>query len=182
LNNRAAGNGANADADARDRRERADGLLTTGDMARLTGNTLRTVRFYEEAGILRPDRRSAGGHRLFSQRELERLQFITDMRAAGLSLDEIRALLELKVRAQTGEQAAAAALEALDVQVAALEAKIEVFSRLRRELDQARQILHSCRDCKDDRLFPDACNECGVMTGRADLPQSMRVLWAVDND
>ena len=43
-------------------------------MARLTGNTLRTVRFYEEAGILRPDRRSAGGHRLFSQHELERLQ------------------------------------------------------------------------------------------------------------
>ena len=86
------------------------------------------------------------------------------------------------MRAQTGEQAAAAALQALDAQVEALEAKIEVFSRLRKELDQARQILQNCRDCKDDRLFPDACNECGVMAGQSQVPQSMRVLWSVDNE
>lgn len=44
----------------------ADGaLLTTGEMARQSSNTLRTVRFYEEEGILRPVRRTDGGHRLF---------------------------------------------------------------------------------------------------------------------
>jgi len=61
----------------------AEDLLSTGDMARLTGNTLRTVRFYEEAGILHPERRSTGGHRLFTHAELERLQLISDLRAAG---------------------------------------------------------------------------------------------------
>lgn len=172
VNNRVAAKGDGA-------RERSDGLLTTGDMARLTGNTLRTVRFYEEAGILRPDRRSAGGHRLFSQRELERLMFISDMRAAGLSLDEIRSMLELKRHARTGEEAAAAALSVLDEQIRTLEVRIEVFMRLRRELSQAREILRGCRDCKDDQLFPDACDDCNVIATQPQVPQSMRVLWAV---
>ena len=71
-------------------------LLTTGEMARRSGNTLRTVRFYEEEGILRAVRRTDGGHRLFDEPELERLTLVTDMRSAGLSLDEIKHILEVK--------------------------------------------------------------------------------------
>ena len=175
MNSRAAGK---QDAAAGDQAKRADGLLTTGDMARLTGNTLRTVRFYEEAGILRPDRRSAGGHRLFSQRELERLQFISDMRAASLSLEEIRSLLELKEKSDTGQEAAESAVTALDAQIATIKEKIEVFTRLQSELLQARELLDKCRDCTNDRCFPDACDECTVMKD-ASVPQSMRVLWAL---
>jgi len=168
------------DLPAEERRERSDGLLTTGDMARLTGNTLRTVRFYEEAGILRPDRRSSGGHRLFSHRELERLQFISDMRIAGLSLDEIRTLLELKLRAETGQEAAQAALSALDEQLHGIERKMEVFARLVLELRQTRAILRGCEKCENHRCFPDACDECEVMTQHEDVPLAMRVLWSVD--
>lgn len=163
--------------------KRADGLLTTGDMARLTGNTLRTVRFYEEAGILRPDRRSAGGHRLFGRRELDRLQFITDMRSAGLSLEAIRSMLELKDRSENGQKAAEEALGAIDEQISSLENKLEIFTRLRTELIQAREILMSCKDCTNERCFPDACDECDVVTDRPKLPTSMRVLWSIgDND
>jgi MerR family Zn(II)-responsive transcriptional regulator of zntA len=174
--------GSNGSSARAERRERADGLLTTGDMARLTGNTLRTVRFYEEAGILRPDRRSAGGHRLFSRRELDRLQFITDMRAAGLSLDEIKSLLELKVSAETGSEAASAALGAIDQQIGSLEQKVELFTRLTAELKDARRILTECRSCNNARCFPDACDECEVVSEGGVLPQSMRVLWAVEGD
>lgn len=180
MNNRTADK-ADESADgaaAADGGKRSDGLLTTGDMARLTGNTLRTVRFYEEAGILRPDRRSAGGHRLFSQRELERLQFISDMRAASLSLDEIRSLLELKEKSDNGQQAAESAVTALDEQIATIKDKIEVFTRLQIELVRARELLDKCRDCTNERCFPDACDECEVVKD-VDLPQSMRVLWAL---
>jgi len=149
-------------------------------MARLTGNTLRTVRFYEEAGILQPDRRSAGGHRLFSRRQLDRLQFITDMRATGLSLEEIKALLELKTTAETGGQAATSALEAIDGQVAVLEQKIAVFTRLRDELMRAREILTECKACSNERCFPDACGACDVISERTAVPQSMRVLWGIE--
>ncbi|MEZ4440414.1 MAG: MerR family transcriptional regulator [Polyangiaceae bacterium] len=171
------GNGRGEASEAK----RADGLLTTGDMARITGNTLRTVRFYEEAGILRPDRRSAGGHRLFSQRELERLQFISDMRAASLSLDEIRGLLELKERAQSGREAAEGALGALDRQLKVIEEKMAVFARLKAELEQARVLLDHCRDCTNERPFPSGCHDCEVMSGPG-VPQSMRVLWSLSSE
>ncbi len=161
-------------------REGREGLLTTGDMARLTGNTLRTVRFYEEAGILRPAARSAGGHRLFSSRELERLSFITDMRAAGMSLDEIRLLLELKCNADDAKVAACSAIAALDQQIHGLEQKISVLTRLCSELCQARAILQRCKSCSNARLFPDACDECVVVRDEPELPKSMRVLWSVD--
>ncbi len=165
-----------------ERGKRPDGLLTTGDMARITGNTLRTVRFYEEAGILRPDRRSAGGHRLFSKRELERLQFISDMRAAGLSLEEIRALLELKVKADSGPEAAEKALEALDGQIRALDEKLAVFTRLRADLEVARKVLRKCRQCDDDHVFPAGCDDCETIGDERHLPQTMRVLWALGSN
>lgn len=161
------------------RGRRAHGLLTTGDMARLTGNTLRTVRFYEEAGILEPDRRSAGGHRLFGLDQLERLQFITDMRATGLSLEEIRALLALKASAETGKQAAEGAVDALDAQIEALDQKLAIFTRLRAELCRAREVLEECRACTNQKCFPDACHACDVILRESELPASLRVLWMI---
>lgn len=158
---------------------RADGLLTTGDMARLSSNTLRTVRFYEEAGILEPQGRSHGGHRLFGQAQLQRLLFITDMRAAGLSLDEIRQLLELKASAPDGRQAAERALAMLDAHVAALTEKIALFRRLRGELAGMHDLLQPCLQCNGDPCFPDRCGACKVMVGRTDLSPSMRVIWSV---
>jgi MerR family transcriptional regulator, Zn(II)-responsive regulator of zntA len=177
MNNRAAGSVAEASSGEG---RRADGLLTTGDMARVTGNTLRTVRFYEEAGILNPDRRSAGGHRLFGQCQLDRLQFITDMRAANLSLDEIRALLELKEKADSGQEAAASACDALDGQIEAVRGKIEVFQRLLNDLTQARELIDKCRDCSNDRKFPEGCGDCTVMKQGAPASQSLRVLWGLN--
>lgn len=163
-------------------RERGDNLLTTGDMARLSGNTLRTVRFYEEAGILRPDRRSAGGHRLFGHRELERLQFISEMRSTGLSLDEIRALLEMKVSADNGKEAASTTITAIDLQINALEQKIAMFERMRAELVASRSILNECKGCANHQCFPDECDSCDVIAKQSGVPKTMRVLWSVDGD
>ena len=55
---------------------------TTGDLARLTGNTLRTVRYYEELGLIAPAARRHGEHRMFTAQDMERLRTISDLRAA----------------------------------------------------------------------------------------------------
>src|SRR6185312_14462641 len=99
-------------------------------MARRSNNTLRTVRFYEEEGILRPVRRTEGGHRLFDRRELERLMLVTDLRSAGLSLDEIKAILEVKQRGGCGSDAARAATAVLARRIEELRDKLTVLSRL----------------------------------------------------
>jgi DNA-binding transcriptional MerR regulator len=75
-------------------------------MARQSGSTVRTVRFYEEAGLIQPVQRTDGGHRLFPERELHRLRLVSDLRAAGLSLDGIRDLLDAKLGASSRPEGA----------------------------------------------------------------------------
>jgi MerR family mercuric resistance operon transcriptional regulator len=66
-----------------------------GALAKRTGLTVEGVRFYEKAGILPAPARTSGGQRLYSLRELKRLNFIRRARDLGFTLDEVRALLRL---------------------------------------------------------------------------------------
>lgn len=152
-------------------------LLTTGEMARCSNNTLRTVRFYEEEGILRPARRTEGGHRLFEKSELDRLMLVTDMRMAGLSLDEIKQILEVKQSAASGGEASRQATRILSLRIEELQEKLLVLSRLREDLTATSDIMSACVDCHDAK-FPHSCDTCSVMTSRSSLPRSMRVLWS----
>ena len=156
-----------------------DKLLTTGEMARLSNSTLRTVRFYEEEGILRPVKRTDGGHRLFDRGELDRLLFVSDLRTAGLSLDEIKEILALKKGAANGKDAAKDVRRILGVRIQELHEKLAVLTRLRDEFAQTSEIIASCLTCQDNEGFPEGCRECSVITSHAHLPRSTRVLWAV---
>jgi DNA-binding transcriptional MerR regulator len=154
-------------------------LLTTGEMARRSSNTLRTVRFYEEEGILHPVRRSEGGHRLFDVRELERLMLVTDLRSAGLSLDEIKQILEVKRHGACGSDAAKEATEVLRRRIEELRDKLSVLSRLQEDLTQTTNVMTACIDCHDT-AFPARCDSCRVMS-QPSLPRSMRVLWSTQS-
>lgn len=160
-------------------RSREPALLTTGEMARLSNSTLRTVRFYEEEGILRPARRTDGGHRLFERTELDRLMLVTDLRMAGLSLDDIKAILEVKRAASSGAAAAESAIKVLGVRIAELKDKLTVLNRLRDDLEETSRIVSGCLACQHETSFPDGCATCDVMTKHAALPRSVRVLWSV---
>jgi len=69
-------------------------MLKVGNLAEKTDLTVRTLHYYEEIGLLRPAQRTPAGHRLYSHKEVLRLQQILSLRALGLSLEEIRASLE----------------------------------------------------------------------------------------
>jgi DNA-binding transcriptional MerR regulator len=158
---------------------RKDGLLTTGDMARMSNSTLRTVRFYEEEDILHPAQRSEGGHRLFAAEELDKLLLVTDMRAAGLSLDEIKAILVLRRTSKSGAQASRKASELLREQTEAMRRKIEVLQRLQQDFALATQVFAGCKHCENEDAFPSRCQYCGVVDKPAVLPRTVRVLWNV---
>ncbi len=64
-----------------------------GDVAEQTGLSLRTIRYYEEAGLVAPSQRTTGGFRLYTDADIERLELITQMKPLGFSLDEMRAVL-----------------------------------------------------------------------------------------
>lgn len=152
--------------------------FTTGEMARLSDTTLRTVRFYEEAGILQPIGRTEGGHRLFEKSQLDRLMLVSDMREAGLSLEEIRTLLDAKAKASSGSAAAQTAVTLLNEKVAGLRTKIDVLTRLTQDLEQTIKQATQCIDCKEPHLFPNGCSSCTRLGD--DQPRGMRVLWGLN--
>ena len=114
-------------------------LLRIQEVAAETGLTTRTIRYYEELGLLKPAARSEGSYRLFDPDDLERQRFIKGLRDdAGFSLAEIGQLLEddlARVRNRTrfrsttdkAERRAILddALGRVDRQVATLQTKID---------------------------------------------------------
>lgn len=64
-----------------------------GSVARETGISIDTIRFYEKEGLVKRSGRSEGGFRLFGQRQIQDLKFIRKSQELGFSLNEIRELL-----------------------------------------------------------------------------------------
>jgi DNA-binding transcriptional MerR regulator len=73
-------------------------LRQIGEVVDAVGLSLRTVRFYEEAGLVIPVARTAGGFRLYDDESIARLHLIMQMKPLGFTLDEMRLLIEARDR------------------------------------------------------------------------------------
>ncbi|GAB3270226.1 MerR family transcriptional regulator [Arthrobacter pigmenti] len=69
-----------------------------GELAERTGLSLRTIRHYDEVGLLPATSRTEGGFRVYSSKDLERLMVIRRMKPLGFSLEEMSRLLEITDR------------------------------------------------------------------------------------
>lgn len=87
-----------------------------GALAERTGMSLRTLRHYDETGLLRPSGRSEGGFRLYTDDDLARLLVIRRMKPLGFSLDEMADLLEVvdQLRAGAGSTGSADGADSAD--------------------------------------------------------------------
>ena len=77
---------------------RDDTRMQIGDVAERTGLSLRTIRHYEEVGLLPAASRSAGGFRLYTDEAVERLLVIKQMKPLDFTLEQMRELLEIRDR------------------------------------------------------------------------------------
>lgn len=84
--------------------------MQIGTVAELTELSIRTLRHYDEVGLVPPSGRSAGGFRLYTQEDVDRLLLIRRMKPLGFSLEEMASLLEVADahrRSPTGDTSAA---------------------------------------------------------------------------
>lgn len=65
-----------------------------GELAGVTGLTVRALHHYDDVGLLVPSQRTSGGHRVYDARDVERLYRVLALRRLGLRLDEIASLLD----------------------------------------------------------------------------------------
>ncbi|BCV22554.1 MerR family transcriptional regulator [Moorella sp. Hama-1] len=104
-----------------------------GTLARKSGVSLKTIRYYSNMGLLPPADVSEAGYRLYSDQELLRLQQIVIMRFLGASLKQVKAVLVREL----------ALPDLLTAQVAAVDAEIERWHRLRSIIIRASEgLLH----------------------------------------
>ncbi|WP_372983851.1 MerR family transcriptional regulator [Microbacterium sp.] len=88
----------------------SDPTMHIGELADQTGLSLRTIRHYDEIGLLKPSGRSEGGFRLYTQPDLERLLLIRRMKPLGFALEEMIDLLSImEARATSSEDDAGVA-------------------------------------------------------------------------
>ena len=69
------------------------GYMTTGEVAKKVGVTVRTLQYYDREGLLRPSTESEGGRRLYTHKELVKLQQILSLKQLGFTLEEIKVRL-----------------------------------------------------------------------------------------
>ncbi|TVY11792.1 MerR family transcriptional regulator [Paenibacillus cremeus] len=103
-----------------------------GDLAKLTGLTVRTLRFYDQIGLFSPSGQTDSGHRLYNASDLSRLQQILSLKELGLSLDEVKSVL-------TGEQYNP--LEIVNLQMARIKEQIELQHQLLEQLEHVAQLM-----------------------------------------
>lgn len=112
--------------------------MNIGDAARASGIPKKTIRYYEQIGLVGLQARSANGYRVYDGSSVEVLRFIKRARDLGFALDEVRELLAL----WTDEQREAADVRRLAVQhLETVQRKIAELEELHRTLGR---LVESC--------------------------------------
>jgi MerR family transcriptional regulator, repressor of the yfmOP operon len=164
-----------AGAVERSEHEHAERELRIGELARMVGTTPRTIRYYEEVGLLpESPARPAGGHRLYGQLELERLREVMRLKdLLGLTLEELKEVLaaeearaEVRAKLQRDDVPAARRRELLEEAQGHIERQLELvrhraaeLSRLQDELTETRKrVRRKIRelDAEAEGSFPPA--------------------------
>ncbi len=84
--------------------DKQEKIYRIGDLASMFGLTVRTIRYYEELGLLKSSDRSEGLHRRYPERNLVYLKRINQLKGYGLSLGEIKEFFALTSSDRTGEE------------------------------------------------------------------------------
>ncbi|HEX9863783.1 MAG TPA: heavy metal-responsive transcriptional regulator [Acidimicrobiia bacterium] len=134
--------------------------MRIGELADRTGTTAKTVRYYEEIGLLPEPDRGANDYRDYSEDAVDRLSFIRDAQATGLTLTEIASILDLRSQ---GETTCHHVIDLLERHMTALDKHIKGLRETRKKLasltEQARNLNPA--DCVD----PNRCQTISHLQG-----------------
>ena len=135
------------------------GLLQIGEFAKRAGTNLRTLRYYEELGLLVPAARSDGGFRFYREDQLDRMHAIRRLQDLGLSLKEIAKAIRVDGET-TGKELVARLRPVLEKQIVLAEARIQQLKADLEELNASRaRLLELCQGC-DLPFSKEHCDPC----------------------
>ena len=108
--------------------------MRIGELAKLGKVTPRTVRYYESLGLIPPGEREGAGQHRYPEQTLARLQKIDQLKALGLSLDDIGRVLHLYFEDPSGKRAKLKVLDLLRGHLAETDIQLALLTQFRSEL------------------------------------------------
>lgn len=115
-------------------------LKQIGEVSRKLGLNPKTIRYYEEIKLIPEPQRNQSGYRVYTQDEVKRLSFVSRARSLDFSLDEIRAILELR---DNGKAPCSHVTAVIKKRIYEINSKIAALSQLRHELRMAQERANS---------------------------------------
>ena len=107
--------------------------MKIGQLAERTGLSTKTIRYYENIGVLPDPDRAPNGYRSYEPDVADRIGFIQDAQSAGLSLVEIQMILDLR---DSGEATCGHVIDSLEMQLAEVDRQMEDLQRTRSRLTE----------------------------------------------
>ncbi|CAM3854035.1 Zn(2+)-responsive transcriptional regulator [Vibrio aquimaris] len=132
-------------------------MFQIGELAKRCGVTTDTLRFYEKNGLIQPIGRSESGYRLYSEENQKQVGFILRAKDLGLSLEEIRELLDINLEATEHSCAEVKAITTAKLNL--IDEKISELTRIRTAL---KKINDACCGHVDDNA-----SHCSILTALA---------------
>jgi len=128
------------------------GRYRIGELAARVGLTERTIRYYEERGLLDSVKRLDGGTRVYTDDDAQRLRFIQKLKVLGLTLQEMTELEELYRRQRSNRTVLPRLIELLDAHLAATTERMNELAALRDEIRSYREhVAQRLLGAEDDR-------------------------------
>jgi DNA-binding transcriptional MerR regulator len=128
------------------------GRYRIGELAARVGLTERTIRYYEERGLLDSVKRLDGGTRVYTDDDAQRLRFIQKLKVLGLTLQEMTELEELYRRQRNNRTVLPRLIELLDAHLSATTERMNELAALRDEIRSYREhVAQRLLGAEDDR-------------------------------
>jgi DNA-binding transcriptional MerR regulator len=150
-------------------------LMRIGDLARKAGTTMRTIRYYEQLGLIAPAARTRGGFRLYEEDELRKLRLIKNLQLVETPLSQVKAIFDQRRRGRVASEVAGGLSALLEQQLRGVEQRIAQFRALEHSLQETIEILRRCAECPLEP-GPAVCPHCPVITSRSGIPLHMQAV------
>lgn len=110
-----------------------------GELSRSLGVTTRTLRLYEQLGLIDPPQRTEGGIRYYTREDIRRIKFVLKVKELGLSLTQMQELAEIYRQTKMPDRIMPRLIEILDAHTDAIHRKIGKLSSLARDIAEYRK-------------------------------------------
>ena len=137
----------------------AEGTYAIGEISRLVELSQRTIRYYEEIGLLHSVRRIENGKRVYTDNDVRRLIFINRLKVLGLSLAEMVELEKIYRKQRNNREILPKLLQILDERAAQIDERVGQLVALKKEIREYQQRLRT-------KVLQDATHEEPRTTGK----------------